>query len=118
MANVFKKAKAYQKLHPHTDWQTCIQRVSGKNSKKKVGKVKVKKTTTTVSGFGKKSKSSQLEQKINAGLTVSAAKHFLRSDLKNKLEKQLLLREVGTKQQKKDARKVIPQLKKDLKKLD
>lgn len=114
MANVFKKAKAYQKLHPNTDWQTCIQRVSGKG-KKKVGKVKVKKSTTTVSGFRKKGPN-PIEHRVNAGMTVSAAKHFIKKELDERLKRQLFIREFGaTKTIKKAARKEISKLKSQLK---
>ncbi len=41
--NIFKLAKAYQRKHPKTDWQTCIQKVKGgkKPARKKVGAYKV-----------------------------------------------------------------------------
>ncbi len=50
MANIFKLAKSYQRKHPKTDWQTCIQKVKGgkkvsgtkkKSAKRKVGAYKV-----------------------------------------------------------------------------
>lgn len=55
MANIFKLAKSYQRKHPNTDWQTCIQKVKGgkkvsgtkkktakrKTAKRKVGAYKV-----------------------------------------------------------------------------
>lgn len=50
MANIFKLAKQYQRKHPKTDWQTCIQKVKGgkkvsgtkkKPVKRKVGAYKV-----------------------------------------------------------------------------
>jgi hypothetical protein len=59
--NIFKEAKKYQRQHPKTDWQTCIQKVKGvkrvgtakkKSTRKKVGAYKViekgeKKSTPT-----------------------------------------------------------------------
>jgi hypothetical protein len=40
MANIFTVAKEYQKKHPKTAWQQCIQAVKGKHSPDKVGKGK------------------------------------------------------------------------------
>jgi hypothetical protein len=71
--NIFVKAKAYQKLHPKTDWATCIQKCKGKcvtgTHKKiaspavaKVGKVRKRTSTGTVKRIavpGKKTSSLQ-----------------------------------------------------------
>jgi len=61
MANVFVEAKKYQKLHPKTAWQQCIQAVSGKKktATKKAGtKISTKKSSpkkrAAVSGVKKK----------------------------------------------------------------
>lgn len=48
--NIFKRAKAYQKLHPRTSWPECIQKVKGK-------KVSGSKPKVKVSGVPKKRRS-------------------------------------------------------------
>jgi len=69
MANIFLLAKAYQKKHPRTAWQDCIQAVKKSPKKPAVKKSVVKKAPErkAVSGTPKKAKPAKVTIKVKKG---------------------------------------------------
>jgi hypothetical protein len=106
MANVFVEAKKYQKLHPKTAWQQCIQAVSGKKktATKKAGtKISTKKSSpkkrAAVSGVKRKpapqkvAAPRKIKLKIKPGkkgassITIGSSRSPLSNDLRMELER-------------------------------
>ena len=120
LEKITARAKQLQRDYPNTAWKNLIKRASKElRNEGKIGKVKTRTTVkrkTTVSGFGKKKKSqpSAFTQRIDAGMTVSAAKHFVKKDIEGKMTRQMILRDFGAnKTIKKAARKEYARLKKE-----
>lgn len=121
-SNIFTLAKKYQKQHPKTDWQTCIQKVKGKKSvgaykviergeNKKTPVSKTVQTVRTKTGTFKGYKTvSGFDNKVKAAQDLQ---HHLK-ELNNLDKQKILLKEYCKKTGVKNLDAQIPNYKKQL----
>lgn len=124
MANALKqisaRAKQLQRTHPNTQWKNLIKKASAEYRGKK--KLPSKKKVSGI--FSRKRKEwydnpRGLSKRVNAGMTVSAAKHFLKKEYEELMGKAMVKRAMATtKKEKKYQSDHISILKKALKGLE
>jgi hypothetical protein len=116
---ISKRAKQLQKKKPNAQWKNLIKEASREYNNGKLGSAKS--PAKKVSGMRSKKKyavESQMNSRAGAGLTIAAAKHFIKAELERKLGvKEVALFNATTKTAKKNIRKDIAEIKKSLIKL-
>ncbi len=122
---ISSRAKVLQKKHPNTAWKNLIKQASREYRNGKLPQTRRKKTKPKkvakrkIGGLRKKSvRGEVVKRATGAGLTIAAATHFIQSELKDKLGRDMVRQHLATtKRDKRKIGKTIADTKRKLRKL-